>query len=77
MISLQQKKDALLKEFQTMDINHDNTLSKQEIFAFLDSKVKYKQFFYIMYYDTMDIFSLFIMSIILCEILPIFYVIFL
>ncbi len=39
MVSLAEKTNALRKEFQSMDVNNDENLSKEELFYRLDQKV--------------------------------------
>ena len=41
MLTLKEKKDLLIKEFDQINTNHDNYISRDELFNYLDSKVLY------------------------------------
>ena len=51
MVSYQQKINIMRKEFAEIDLNHDELLTQQELYSYLDKKVSMKKFnFYLRIY---------------------------
>ena len=46
MANLSEKINFLRQEFVEMDMNHDQTLSREELYTFLDQKAIFSIFFY-------------------------------